>query len=399
MPSKFLHWLFCLGSATFALAQNTSPILGNERCQALAGEGQALKADNKFNEALAKYREAAAADPTASMPLSLMASLFHEASGMTDAKNVEPYRNQARALAQDALSKHPDDPLALEVLRDLSGETRNRALTSSEEAAKAYREAETYFGKKQYREALERYLTAFAKDPKFSKAILYAGDCHFDLKEFKEAEACYGKATALDPDDAQAWRFLADAQYALKRPSELVKKSILNAISAQPNYLPAWARYEEIRNSEGTPLKVFNPEPKAQLSRDAKTGKYNLQLQESKDNGSLDSTLWVAFGMGLAAAQPDVSKETPVLSPFQIQLKAWEGTMTTARELASEKKPIKDPTLLQFKAFGEAKHLETGIFLFLYKEAYRPDFEAWKKKNPKGVETFLEVFSLRPPVH
>jgi len=398
MRTKALPGLLAICLPAIVWAQQTSPILGNERCQALSREGQALKVDNKYNEALAKYREAASADPKASMPLSLMAGLFLEASGLTDPKNVESYRNQAKALAQEALGRQADDPMALEVLRGLSGETRESVGSSSTEARKAYDEAESWYGKGQYPEALERYLAAFAKDPTFAKAVLYAGDCHFALKAFAKAEACYLKATELDPNDAQAWRFLADAQVSLQRPLGEVKANLLKAIAAQPNYLPAWARYEEVRKMEGTPLKVFRPEVRAGLVKDPKTGKATIQLAELKqDDGSLDSPLWLAYGVSLVAAETDVSKGEAPRSPFQAQLYAWEKTLAIAQELAPEKKPIKDPTLNQFKAFGEAKHLETAILLFLYRESFRPDLEAWKKKNPKAIASFLEVFSLRPP--
>ncbi len=398
MFTKALPGLLATCLPAIVWAQQTSPILGNERCQALCQEGQALKAEGKYNEALAKYREAASSDAKASMPLSLMAGLFFEASGMTDPKNVESYRNQAKALAQEALARQVDDPVALEVLRGLSGETRSTSGSSSAEARKAYDDAESWFGKGQYREALERYLAAFAKDPTFTKAVLYAGDCHFALKDFSKAEACYLKATELDPSDAQAWRFLADAQFSLKRPLGEIKANILKAISAQPNYLPAWARYEEIRRVEGTPLKVFRPALRAGMSKDPKTGKATIQLADlKKDDDSLDGPLWVAYGISLVAADTELPKGEAPPSPFRAQLFAWERTLTIARELGGEKKPIKDPTLLQFKAFGEAHHLETAILLFLYKESYRPDLETWKKKNPKAIETFLEVFSLRPP--
>lgn len=399
MVKPILRCLVFACLVAFGWAQTGSSILGNEQCQTLFHEGQALQADLKYNEALAKYREASKADPAASMPISLMAHLFFEASFKTDEKNVAAYRNQAKALAQEALTKHADDPLALEVLRGLSGEIRDAAGTASDAARQAFDEAETLFGKGQYREALAKYRAAFAQDPRYAKAMLYAGDCHFALKELAEAETCYQKATELDPGDAQAWRFLADARYQLNRPLGQVKADILNAIAAQPNYLPAWARYEEIRKVQGTPLKVFKPTLGASLTKDPNTGKDNLQLQSKFEDGSLDGPLWMAYGLRLAAGQSGVSKESPARSPFEVQCQAWESVQSVARELASGKKPIHDPTLLQFKAFAEAHHLETGIFLFLYKEAYRPDFEAWKKKNPKAIETFLEAFSLRPPAN
>jgi hypothetical protein len=37
-----------------------------------------------------------------------------------------------------------------------------------------------------------------------------------------------------------------------------------------------------------------------------------------------------------------------------------------------------------------------ALLLLRYKEAFRPDFEAWKKRNPQAIRAFIQDYGLRP---
>jgi len=88
----------------------------------------------------------------------------------------------------------------------------------------------------------------------------------------------------------------------------------------------------------------------------------------------------------------------PVLKTrFQQELFIWDLAMTRLEQASQEKKQEpKDRILRQFLQFKREGQLETALFLLRYKEAFRPDFEAWKKKNPGGIAAFINRYGIRP---
>ena len=42
--------------------------------------------------------------------------------------------------------------------------------------------------------------------------------------------------------------------------------------------------------------------------------------------------------------------------------------------------------------FHKAGQLTAAVFRLLYREAYRPDFEAWTKTEPAAIKGFIDTF-------
>ena len=82
----------------------------------------------------------------------------------------------------------------------------------------------------------------------------------------------------------------------------------------------------------------------------------------------MDRTVWLAYATAVAIDRKDGKPE----AAFQRELQAWG------------------------LAFDVAAELEEAIFLLLYKEAYRPDFEAWKTAHPQAIPDFAEKWRLMP---
>jgi hypothetical protein len=60
------------------------------------------------------------------------------------------------------------------------------------------------------------------------------------------------------------------------------------------------------------------------------------------------------------------------------------------------KQPIRDRILAQFLRFKKDGRLDAALFLLQYREAFRPDFEAWKKRNPQAIRAFIVDYGIRP---
>jgi tetratricopeptide (TPR) repeat protein len=92
--------------------------------------------------------------------------------------DVAKVREQADAAAQQALQKHPNDPIALEVLRGL---TDGKPLPLHQPNAKPSLPCtkESLFNQRKLDEARVQYERAAALDPRYSTAWIYAGDFYF----------------------------------------------------------------------------------------------------------------------------------------------------------------------------------------------------------------------------
>lgn len=63
---------------------------------------------------------------------------------------------------------------------------------------------------------------------------------------------------------------------------------------------------------------------------------------------------------------------------------------------AAAGKKLSDPALLAMQAMQRDGQLEPAIFILLYKEAYRLDYERWLAAHPDGVKAFIDRYGLRP---
>jgi len=396
------HLAILLPALVASASSQGQTLLGNEKCTSIVQEGISLIGQNKFNEALQKFSEAEKVDPKASGPLSGRALAFLSASRVTQEENVQNYRKEAENLAKAALARQPKDMVAQEVLRLLEDGLDPERYLPDPMAKKAFEEGERLFGKNQFVEALKNYEDAIRIDTKYADAVVYAGDCYFAQEKFPEAETYFRKATILDPLHESAWRYLADS--LLKQGKvEQAKEALFGAISARPSSKAAWDRLPEAWGSGGRQWRIFKITPMVRAVVDEKTKKANIIVDQSllskekKDDPSPDFAAWLANGLAQVTKtlppKPGEAKKTP----FEAEVEIWTTTLKVADELeASTKKKLRDDVLIQMRAFNISGDLKPAIFLLMFKESYRSDFEAWKKTTPTGVKSFIDKYSFRP---
>ncbi|MFZ6801641.1 tetratricopeptide repeat protein [Undibacterium sp. Di24W] len=358
---------------------------------------------SKINEALEKFNLASKADPKASGPWSHTAALYLFASTKTDPQYVEEYRDRARAAATQALELFVGDPLAQETLRSLVAPAVPRRSSASREAMDFFNEAERLFQKADFVAAINKYENAFSLDPSFADAILYAGDCYFQLAKFDEAEIRYRKAIDINPRNFQAWRFLAHAQTKMGRPIEMVKLSLMKSIEIQPNYLPAWDQYSALAQMSGGPLQILNAKRPVRLKVTNKDGAqhYTIEIDPKIDakGGDVDSAVWLQYGISkvnlLAAGESgnvNVKHMSKAINPFDAERLSWKSVFPEEHKNAT----LRDPLLQQLRQFVKDEQIEAAIFVFFFDEAYRTEFESWKKLHPLGIQQFIDKYALRP---
>jgi tetratricopeptide (TPR) repeat protein len=374
-------------------------VLPNEAAAPLQQEAAVLTAQGKYKDAIAKFQEAAKADPVASGPLAGIANVLMLASLQAQGDAVGRLRQQAESVARQALTLGADDPLAQEVLRNLLDDKPPPLHLPTPAAWKLMQEGEVFFHATQYAEALAKYDEAARLDPQYSTAQVYAGDCYFAQKKWPESEERFRKATEIEPLNGQAWRFLSDA-LSWQAKWSASEAALFNGIAAQPNQLPTWDKLASLRNKQGYPLTALHLQRKSGVKLDA-NGKFviNLADEYSGNNGKLagDGAMWFAYAAFEVDARLKNQQAKLADQPFAIEVAAWRSALKVVDEVvANGGDDIHDPALLNLRLLAKDDQLEAGLMLLQYRESWRAEFEAWKKMHPDGIRKFVNTYALRP---
>jgi tetratricopeptide (TPR) repeat protein len=378
MRLRSLVLLAALAHASPALA-DLLPV--SEKGIALLNKGRALDNESKFAEAVDHFRAAALEDPKASGPLSAIASVYLRlAMSNQDQQEADKLRAGARDTAHAALRLDARDTMAMETLRLLADGKEQARYTATPQALKAVHEGEVFFHQRQYAAALEKYELAFKLDPGYAEAILFVGDCYFMQDDMVRAEQKFRQALQINPLDGTGWRFLYDALMRQNKLKE-AETAALSAIAALPSARPSWTRMVQISEHAGHKMTPFVLVPRSSF-----TG--NTVTYDPAGGPSADVSVWLTYGLAQAA---ESTAKQPA-APFARMLAAWQSTLKIMGELGPAK--VKDQGLQDMLRFHKAGQLRAAIFLLLYQEQYRDEFEAWKKAEPDAIKHFIDTFHV-----
>lgn len=366
-------------------------------CLTLLEEGRSLAGRDKYNEALDKYKAAAAAAPQASMPVSSSASLLFDLSQRVKPEQADALRSAARASAHKALAIDAADPLAQEVLRMLEDDGPSPLHRLKPEAVALANEAESLFAQRRLAEALARYEAVMRLDPQYSPAWVGAGDCHYLQKNWVRAEAMFRRATEIEALNSQAWRFLSDALLQQGKRTQ-AESALLSGIAADPSQLPNWGKLASIRGGDGLPLKSlqFYRGTRVTIGAD---GKATVTVDDKlKDKlAAPDGAVRLALAVSEANARVADKDKGGRRAAYDIELEAWRTALQVADELRRNTgQPLTDPALLQMQAIAREGQLEPAILLLQFRQAYRPALDAWSAAHPGFVKTFIDRYGIRP---
>lgn len=394
LPARLsmLSVLFMLGQAPAHAAA-----LCEGGCQAMIDEGQALSAQGKFNEALDKYRQARKAEPGSSLPLSMEGSLIQRLSDRVKPELREEWRNAARSLAKRALALVATDPLALEILRKLDDDGAEPLHAPNAAAAALLAEAESQLGQRHYPEAIKRYEAAMQADPQLSAAWVGAGDSYYVQKDYARAEALFRRAVEIEPRNSQAWRYLADALGFQGKPAA-AEAALISAIEADPSQRPNWSKLASLRAQAGRPLAQLAYRRGARVTESA-DGKFSINFEDwaLKQSTKADAAVRMGLAGKEAVQRADDRKAGKITAPYEIELQAWRSAMKIADELtANTGEGLADPALRAMQGLTKAGQLEPAILLLQFRQAYRPQLEAWVAAHPGGVKDFIDHYGLQP---
>lgn len=393
--SRLLHALLLAAVLPSALAANPC----TAACQALIGEGHALQAQGRFEQAYAKFRAAGEAAPQASLPASSAAGLLYDLSTRAKPEQAGKLRADARRMASQALQLAADDPLAQETLRRLDDDGPSPLHQPGPALDQSRREAEILFTQRRFDEARKQYEAQMQLDPLYSGAWVGAGDCYFAQGDWTHAEALFRRATEIEPHNAQAWRYLSDALAGQRKFAD-AEAALLSGIAADPSQRPGWSKLAAMRAAASLPPKPLGLQRGTHVAQEA-GGKYRIEIEERF--GKQMDTPDGAMRLMLAAVEAnervdnlDKNKDKP-RSAYEIELDAWRKALQVADELkANTGKDLGDPALRQMQALARDSQLEPAILILLFRQAYRPALDAWRAQHPGGVKAFIDRYGLQP---
>lgn len=385
--------LACAVLSAVSLHAFAVPVGINPAGQALVDRGQSLFAQGQAKQAFEAYQEAAKADPASSMPDSLIASMLFALGDRSAGEQRDKNQAQAMAYARKSLAINSADPLANELMRVAQDTAASPLHVPTREAAQLVESGENLFVQKRYAEALAAYESAGQRDPQYSAAWVYAGDCFYAQQRWAEAEVRFRQAATIEPLNGQAWRFLSDA-LAQQGKTREAQEALLSGIAAQPSQRPNWDKLDSMMRAGGVTMARLTLRNKPVVKPATTTGTMQLQIdpQTFGSNGSADGTFWVSYGLALS-----VSGKERAASPFSAELGAFRTAFQVHAELQEkEARPFADPNLTLLAELSAKGQLEAAILLLMYRESYRPEFEAWKTAHPNGVREFVLLHNVRP---
>ncbi len=112
-------------------------------------------------------------------------------------------------------------------------------------------------------------------------------------------------------------------------------------------------------------------------------------INMQKDIAPGEQVIWLGYALSQASATTTMAKA----SPFERELFAWENTMKIISDM-NKPDQIKDEGLRAMQRFHKAGQLKAAVLLLMYREDYRPDFEAWKLANPGAIKGFVDAFQM-----
>lgn len=357
----------------------------------------------KVSEAMDQLDQAIARDPKDPQPFWIKAQVHRELAkqtkGWTAAWHKECAEENAEAMLDLGLEKDAAAN-AMMLLQHLRDDERPVPAEPTPAAKKAFEEGEVAFGKQDWAAARKGYQLALKESPTYALAALYVGDSYYAEKRMEDAIPWFRTAADLNPHDPRAWRYMADAQSALGRKKE-AEATMVAAIQVFPANRASWQPLAWHRAAEGRRMNRLAFKPGVTVDWD-KDGKQRIGIQASPEDPQAQTT-WLLLASAIldtitSETKPGQGKAPADLrSRFQQERFFWEIALKAYAEACqAAKTEPKDRVLRQFLVFQKDGQLDAALFLLRYREAFRPDYEAWRKAHPGAVQAFLDRYNIRP---
>jgi len=188
--------------------------------------GDALAEREKYEEAIDKYRQSSALDPSASETYLNWGQALWQRQAYAEGLLIylktiehEPVDTTYIGTVADALAGLSEEPVVA------AQTTVNQRVSNGATRAALYcRWGDGLAGQERYTEAIARYRDALQADPTLYAAYLGWGEALAEQREYDDAIEQYGQAARLEPASAQAYRKWANALRLQERYTEAAEQ-------------------------------------------------------------------------------------------------------------------------------------------------------------------------------
>jgi hypothetical protein len=225
---------------------------------AFTQEGEAIKAESLYQSgnrlgALPYYEALTKANPNELLYAErLTVCLYTQSAGMQDGPARRELLDKIQAEAKTAVSLGSQETASLVIANfDLSLASKEKGETL---AQAIWLSGEPYYGKKDFKEALNRYATAAELEPKAPEPAYFAGDAAQMLGDLPAAESWYEKALRLAPHGAKVYVHWGDAIMKIAHDPNGARAKYIDAIVADPYGTRGRQRLAEWAEAQGAVL-------------------------------------------------------------------------------------------------------------------------------------------------
>jgi tetratricopeptide (TPR) repeat protein len=332
------------------------------------------------------------------MLVALAACLVDHAATVSDQEAAGKERLRARDLLDKAGDLGNTSTLAMNLLQLLRQLPASGAIKFSDNprVEQFMRAGEAAFSRRDFDEALKDYSRALELEPKNYTAALFIGNTYDKQNQFAKGAEWYERAIRLDPNVETAYRYYAD-MLAKEGDMARARAMLIQAAVAEPynrivwRELHAWATLNDTHINEvyiGVPA-----EPKNLAAHDQLAGV---------------AAVWQAYRTVRANWQKgDAFKESfPEEKTYRHSLPEESSALIAAakrlEQIQENKKSAdlatNDPALALLLKLHHAGLIEPYVLFSLGDAGVARDFAAYRAKNRKKLEEYMDKFVV-PPVH
>ncbi len=284
-------------------------------------------------------------------------------------------------------------------------DTGRNAFSKSNEAETMMKEAEGYFAKGQFDEAIAAYQKALKLDPNIYEAALYSGDAYKQKENFEQAEVWYQKAIAIDPSRETAYRYSA-TPLMIQKKYDQARDRYIEAFITEPYSRFSSAGLGNWAQATGAVLGHPRIDIPASVGKGS-TGNTTIALgMGDSDNGSfawtaygLSRALWVGGETGLSEkfkkAYPNEKEYRHSLAEEYEALKLAVSTLKT--RMKEKDNPVKKlhPQLEVLIKLADDGMLEPFIIISMPDRGIVQDHAAYLKQNREKMKQYVLKYLIR----
>jgi len=262
-------------------------------------------------------------------------------------------------------------------------------------AAKEFKKGEDNLEKGNDKDAVAHYLKVMDLEPDFSYTYLRMGDCFLKTNQLEQALQLYQKAIVLSRNDPEGYRFAAEV-FARQNQSEKCREYLLGSLRADPSYPPIWKFMDRNAGYGKNGFERHYMVVPARLLLCRNEDDYESLLE---DIPSRTLPAWRAYiNHKLNFKNQNQKPGGSSRNSAKEEIDSLRELVATWNALKLQDRDLKDVNLDFIRQVSIDGHLDTFVYLELYTESYRSEFEIWKKTNGDKTNEYLENYIFALPL-